>query len=161
VPAPILRLEDEVDGDLLARLEPDRDRLARPVGHGPALVEGQLGVEEVAMVLEEPLHPDAVAIEDLLVGLEREDDVTIGPVEPAVLLDERERVGGPVLAPRIDDVEVRDEEDGTARTCPVVPRHEVSLSRRRSEDMNVALRKPRGKGHGLRGGEREPMVTCA
>jgi hypothetical protein len=139
------------------------------------------------MVLEEPLHPDAVAIEDLLVGLEREDDVTIGPVallpvadqvrdpgrshrlvvhgaapvEPAVLLDERERVGGPVLAPRIDDVEVRDEEDGTARTCPVVPRHEVSLSRRRSEDMNVALRKPRGKGHGLRGGEREPMVTCA
>ncbi len=94
------------------------------------------------MILQEPFH--AVRSAALLVGGQREDDVAIrreplplqsneigdhdgiarlhvlrpAPIIIAVLLDELKRIGGPVLAPRFDHVEVADDENRPQRLAP-------------------------------------------
>ena len=98
-------------------------------------VQRVLGIDEVSMILQEPIHPVRRAA--LFVGRERQDDVAIrneplllqsneigdhdgiaglhvlraATVVVAVLLDELKRIGGPVLGSRFDHVEVADDEN--------------------------------------------------
>ncbi len=114
--------------------------------------------------------PRASASRILLVGLEREDDVAVGliafllvadhvrderrrhvfvvaraaSVEIAVLLDELEGIGGPVLRLRFDDVDMGEEEDRLARAGAVQPGDEVALARRRLEHLHVGVGKACG-----------------
>src|SRR5207248_899186 len=94
------------------------------------VVQHELGIDELPVIPDEPV--DAVAAAALLVRRERKNDVATraktlvlhpqqrrrhdgiailhilraAAVEVAVLLDELEGIGAPVLAPRLDHVEV-------------------------------------------------------
>ena len=122
------------------------------------------------MVLEQPLDPERVAVEDFLVGLERQDDVAIGLValllvadqvgdkgrrhvfvvaaaariEIAVLLDQLERIDRPVLAVGRHHVEMRHQQDRLARAGAAQPRDQIALARRRRERVDVGVRKAGG-----------------
>ena len=127
-------------------------------------VQAELGVNQIAVLGEQPL--DAVRRAAFLVGREREDHVAIGTVafldelddvgrhdrgavlhvlgaaavEEAVALEQRERVHRPVLAPRLDDVEVRQEKQRPLRAGAPKPRHEVALRRCRADHLDVGRR---------------------
>jgi hypothetical protein len=60
------------------------------------------------------------------------------PVVVAVLLDELERAGLPVFSLRVDDVEVREEEERTLFARAVQTRDEVHARRGRTENAHVA-----------------------
>ena len=68
--------------DLLGEL--NREAEGSPVAQRPAaaLVERELGVDQVAVVLQQPAHAVVRRIRKLLVGREREDDVALGLVAP-------------------------------------------------------------------------------
>src|SRR5207249_3547243 len=105
-------------------------------------VDAELGVDQVAPVGQKPR--DAVIVRGrLLAGRERQDQVAVGdealalepdqrrdqdrrsvldvdraaPVEVAVLLDQFVRIEGPVLAPRLDHVQVREKQDRAPRAA--------------------------------------------
>ena len=131
--------------DLLAGLDAIPDRLAILQPDPAALVEREFGIDQVAVVLEQPLDAEAIAVEDFLVGLERDDDVAIGLValvpvaneigdkgsrhifvvraaariEVAVVLGELERFDRPVVADSRNDIEMRNQEDRLARPAAV------------------------------------------
>ena len=65
------------------------------------------------------------------------------PVEIAVLLDQLERIDRPVLALRLDDVEMREQQDRLARAAAAQARDEIALARRGREDMHVGRRRSR------------------
>src|ERR1700690_2867876 len=72
-------------------------------------------------------------------------------VKVAVLLEELERVHGPVLAARFDDVEMADEQQGFLRARAVNARDQVAFAVVRSEHLHVACRKTgieQALGHG-------------
>jgi hypothetical protein len=144
VAALVVHLEAIVDHVLLAELHVVRDRFAGDGLAPAAFIQGVLGVDETALVLEEPL--DAVErTAAFLVGGERNDEVAVrlepfaleaneigdpdrglglivacaAAVEVAVLLDEGERVHAPVFALRLDDVRVGEQQE---RRCLPVPR---------------------------------------
>ena len=76
------------------------------------------------------------------------------PVEVAVLLHQRERVGGPVLAARLDHVEVGQQQQRLARPRPPEARHQVALARRRRQHLDVVGReagRAQAGRHGLGG----------
>ena len=130
-----LELERQVH--LLARLDFEHDVAAVERDSAARIgVERELGLaDEMPALGHEPADPRAVR---LLVGGERHDPVAIGgepvapgadqvedeerraglvvrgaaAVPPAVLLDERERVRGPVFAQSGDDVQVGEHEEG-------------------------------------------------
>ncbi len=106
-------------------------------------VQCELGVDQVAMVLQQPI--DAVRFAALLIRGQRQNQVPVGtvalateadegghqngvvhlhvlrpaPVEITVLLHELEWVGGPILTPRLYHVEVTDDQHRLAwRRCP-------------------------------------------
>jgi len=62
-------------------------------------------------------------------------------VEPAVLLRQRERIERPVLAFRLDHIEVRQEDHGRLRPRPTVANGEVLIARLRADDLDVAFGK--------------------
>ena len=104
-----------------------------------AFVQAELGVDQLALVLQQPLDA-VVRPAAFLVRRERDDDVAIGleafalvanqvrdpdrrlrlvvagaaAVEVAVLLGERERIHAPVFALRFHDVGVREQQDADA-----------------------------------------------
>ena len=155
--------------DLLRAIELIVQRLAVVADdRGAIVVEHEFGVDELAMVLQQPV--DAVRAAALLVRGEREDDVAIGaeafllhadegrhhdgvavlhilraaPVEVAVLFDELERIGRPVLAPRLHHVEVPDQQYRLVLTRTAKPHHHVFLAGVRPENGDVAVRKTGG-----------------
>ncbi len=124
-------------------------------------IENVLGVDQIAMILQQPI--DAIGFAAFFVGGEREDDVAIRPViflleanqrgdedgvaafhvlraaavEVAVLLDEFEGVDGPVFAAGFDHVQVPDEEDGLLRAGAAKARDHVAFALVGAEHVHV------------------------
>jgi hypothetical protein len=142
-----------------------------------AFVEGQLRVDEVAVVLDQPVH--AVGGARLLVRGQGDDDVAVGTiaflpqadeggdpdrghglvvaraaaVEEAVLLEEGEGIAGPVLAPSLHHVEMGEEEQRTPLPRAAQAGHEVSLAGLRRQHLYVGggeSGRAQPGGHGLR-----------
>src|SRR5450631_810377 len=80
VAALVLHLELIGQRDLFAGLDAVPDRLAVFQSDAAALVQCKFGIDQVAMVLEQPLDPETVAVENFLIGLERDDDIAFGLV---------------------------------------------------------------------------------
>ena len=68
-------IELEILKNLLARLDLVREVFALPHVAAAALVDRELGVDEVAVVLHEPV--DAVEVAALFVGRERQNQIPI------------------------------------------------------------------------------------
>ena len=119
------------------------------------------------MIFQQPIH--AVRLAALFIGGERQDDIPVGDesllfhaneardgnriavlhvlcsaaIVVAVLLDELEGIGAPVLAPRFHHIQVPDDEDGLAlrsRLTAIAGDH-VALAIIRTEHGNVRRRK--------------------
>ena len=125
------------------------------------VVQHELGIDELPVIPDEPV--DAVAAAALLVRRERKNDVATraktlvlhpqqrrrhdgiailhilraAAVEVAVLLDELEGIGAPVLAPRLDHVEVADEQHRPVLGCATEPHHQVLLALVETEHRDV------------------------
>ena len=141
--AAIVHVEPIADRDLLGGLHAVADRLAVLQPDAAALVQREFGVDQVAVVFQQPLNAERVGVQNLLVGLQRQDDVAIGLVAfllvadhvgdegrrhelvvaaaarviIAVLLDQLERIERPVLAPGRHHVEMRQQQDRLARAA--------------------------------------------
>src|SRR5579864_4660818 len=129
------------------------------------MIEHKFRVNQIAMILDQPIR--AVEIAALFVGGKGENDVAIrdiifllktkqsgdhdgvtifhvlsaASVEISVLLDELERVGSPVLAARLNHVEMSNEQDRFVRTRSVQAHDQVLLSIIRADDLNVSIGK--------------------
>ena len=81
VPAAIGDLELVGLIDLLGELDREAERAGRcAMRAAAALVDGELGVDQLAVVLQQPAHAIVRRIRKLFVGREREDDVALGLV---------------------------------------------------------------------------------
>jgi hypothetical protein len=141
-----------------------------------ALVEREFGVDQIAVVLQQPADADGVAVEDLLVGLQHQDDVAVGlvaflavpnhvgdeysrhelvvdgatAVEIEVLLGQLERIDRPVLAPRLNDIDMGEQHDRLAGAGAAQSRHQVAFARHRREHLQVWSAEPgaaQARGH--------------
>src|SRR3954469_6867392 len=79
--------QKEADRDLFRGLNAVADRLAVLQADAAAFVERELGVDQIAMVLQQPLDAEFVTIEDFLVGLKRQDDIAVGLVTLLLVAD--------------------------------------------------------------------------
>ncbi len=163
----------------LGGLQVDPARLAVLERDAAAFVQRELGVDEIAMVLDEVVDAVLVPVGDLLVRGQREDQVAIGlvafllvadqrrderrghelviaraaAVEVAVLLHELVRVGGPVRAQRFHHVDVGEQQDRLALARAVQACDQVAALRRCLERLHVRVGEARGLqtcGHRLR-----------
>jgi hypothetical protein len=141
-------------------------------------VHAKLSVDQVAMLLDEPIH--TVGRAAFLVGGKGEDEIARGfelfaldaqeggdecgvvafhvggaaSVEVAVLFTKDEGVRGPVGAAGLNDVEVSQEEDGTRGSRSEQADYKVALADDGGEDLYVARRESGGAeagGHGFGG----------
>ena len=169
VAAGVPGLEPEAHAHLLGGLHPQQHGppLARHLGSA-ALVQRELRLDQGAIVLQEPAHPvPRRARAELLVRGQGQDQVAIrhvafllvadqvghedrghglvvhraARVEVAVFLDQLEGIALPVLALRLDHVEVGQQEQRLLRAAALEPRHQVALLRRagRDDDPHVGL----------------------
>src|SRR5947209_1753046 len=131
MPAGIDDLECKVGKGLLRGADLHCDGLSIAAVHTARVyVQGEFGVDQIAMILKKP--PDSVGGSSFFIGGEGDNQIAGGPVaflaesdqrrdekcialfdvlcaaavKKSILLDELERIGGPVLAARFDDVEV-------------------------------------------------------
>src|SRR5580704_901273 len=130
-------------------------------------IDAVLRVDPLAMIFHQPV--DAVKIAAFFIGRQRQNQIAIGlvilslhanevgdqdrvaflhivgaaPEEVAILLDKFKRIGGPVLTPRLDDVEMPNKENRLALPCAVNARDEVLLPIIRSIDDDVVAGKSR------------------
>src|SRR5258706_7300036 len=137
VAALIFHFELIAQRNFFAGLDAVPDRLAVLHSDATALVQCEFGIDQVAMVLEQPLDSQAVTVQNFLVRLKRYDDIAIrlvafllvtneignkggrhvfvvaaaARIEIAVLLDQLERIERPVLAVGRHDVEMRQQQD--------------------------------------------------
>ena len=161
-----------VDRQLLGGLNLEGDPMAFGVKFAAgAFVQGELGIQQVTVVLRQPLRTVKLTAAFLTTGegeLERtRRHVVLGAqaheevrpdrglgfvveraacVEVAVLLDQRERIARPVLALGFDHVDVREQQDRLAvHVTTWVRRDEHAVFRVRGvgQEMQVALGKPR------------------
>jgi hypothetical protein len=128
------------------------------------VVQHELGVDEIAAILQQPV--DAVGRAALLVRSQRQDDVAVrtialgaiaqqrrhhdgdavlhvlraAAVEVAVLLQEHERIDRPVLAQRFDDVEMTDQQHRTLATRALEARDEVLLAPAGTDHLHIFSR---------------------
>ena len=170
VPAGIVHLELERHVHFFARLHRSHQALAvqdhRIAG---VHVEHVRRIDQIAMMAEQPF--DAVVIAAAFFARrQREDQVAVGAislllesqergdqngrpildvlraaaVEVAVLLHEGERIHRPVFALRLDDVEMREQEDRLFPTRPAKPRDKIAVLRTfETDDLHVRRWKPR------------------
>ncbi len=127
-------------------------------------INGELGVDQVAVVLDEPL--DAVVLAALFVGRQRENQIALrlialllqaqkgrhqrgvailhvlcaASVEVAVLFAENERVERPVGRLRFDHIEMPDEQNRPSGARSVIAHHQQALARRRNQHLYVVRR---------------------
>src|SRR3954471_10893215 len=160
-------LEVKILIDLLARLHLVGEVLAFAQVAAAAFVDRELGVEQVLVVLDQPLG--AVELAAFLVGGQHQNQIAVrcyplllqadqvgdelrchrlvvagaAAVEEAVLLDEGERIHRPVLALGFDDVEVGEEEERPVRAGAAEAEDQVALARIRSDDLHVRGREAR------------------
>ena len=80
-PPTFLHLEAVIHWDFLAGLYGIAQRFAISQTHTAAFVQSKCGVNQIAMVLDQPLNAHTVAVENFFVGLQGQDDVAIG-LEP-------------------------------------------------------------------------------
>jgi hypothetical protein len=130
--ARVLHFKNVVHRHLFADLNADAQGLAVLEADARAFVQRELGVDEIAVVVDQPLHAHAISIEDLLVGLEHNEYVPIGfaafppvtnkvgnergrhelivacpaAVEEAIVLQQLERIDRPVLTLCFDRIEM-------------------------------------------------------
>src|SRR5262245_53410559 len=178
VSARIARLDAEILVHLLARLHLVDQVLAFAHLTRSAFVQRELRVDELAAVLDQPV--DAVEAAAFFVRREGENEIAVrskalllqanqirrddrrhrfvvaraAAVEESVLLEEDERIERPVLAPRLDDVEVREEEEWLARAGPAIARDQIVLARIGAREHHVRRGESGGlqpRGHGLGG----------
>ena len=168
VPARVGHLEMEILIHLLAGLHFVRQVLALADVAAAAFVERELRIDQVLVVLDQPLG--AVEIAAFLVRGQRQDQIAIrceafflqpdqvgdemrrhrfvvgraAAVEEAVLLNQGERVHRPVLAFRVDDVEVREEEKRLAGAGAAEAHDQVALARIGADDLHVGGREAGG-----------------
>ena len=148
--------------ELLAGVDGKDGGLALVELHAAAVgVEHIFGIDEVAMVLDQPV--DAIRFAAFLIGGEREDDVAIGlkafavqaeegldqdgvgllhvlgaaAVVVAVFGYELEGVGGPVAAACFDDIEMADEQDGLFAAGAVIADDQILLAVVGAEQLHV------------------------
>ena len=176
----VLHLQPVGADILLAHLNIVRDALAVYHVAPAAFVQAVLGVDQVAVILEQPDHAvvraaaflvrgqgdDQIAIRlpalALVANQVRDPDGRLrfvvdsaAPVEVAVLFGELEGIHGPIRALRLHHVEVREQQQRFALAGPVITHHDVHLVRRRAQHLNVGSGKTLGLqtlGDGLRGG---------
>ena len=130
--------------------------------------------------------PISSSVADLLVRLQRHDDVAVGPITllfisdevrderrrrefvvggaaavvVAVFLGQFERVERPVGRKRLDHVEMSKQQDRLAGAGAAQSRHQIALARRRLEHLHVVARKAGGAQpccHGVGG---PPRIPC-
>ncbi len=163
----IFHLDLKIGVDFLAGLHSAIDFLAL-VAHEIAAIEiyAVFGVNPIAMMLEQPF--DAVEVPSFFIGGEREDQIAVrrearlfhadkifnqncgavfdvhgaATVEIAVFLDKLKRIGGPVFAAGLDDVQVGEKQDWFLLTGSMQARDEILLVIVRSCDDDVLLGEP-------------------
>ena len=81
VPARVLYFEAIISEHFFAGLDAVAQRLTISQTYAAAFVESKLSVDQITMVLDEPLDADRVAVANLLIRLECHNDVAIG-LEP-------------------------------------------------------------------------------
>jgi hypothetical protein len=74
--------------DFLAGLDAIADRLAVLEADAAAFVEGEFCVNQVSVVVDEPPDAKRIGVADLLVRLQRHDDVAVGPITLLFISDE-------------------------------------------------------------------------
>ena len=172
VAALVRDLQIEVAIELLGGLHGVEQLLAGALAPAAAFVQAELRLDQRAMIVDQPR--DAVVVAAFFIRGERDDDVALGlqaflsiadqvgdedrghrlvvggaaAVVVAVALDELERIeiGRPVFLVRLDDVEMREQQQRLLRAVTTQPRDEIALLRvaRRHEDAHVFLRKSCG-----------------
>jgi hypothetical protein len=78
VPALVPYIQLVTDRYFLAGLNTVTDRFAFFETHPAPFVQREFGIDQVAVIFQQPADPHDVAIEDLLVGFEHNDNVPIG-----------------------------------------------------------------------------------
>ena len=63
-------------------------------------------------------------------------------VEVAVFFEKDEGIYSPILAPRLNHVDVGEQQDGLARACAPIADHDVRLRRDHAADKNIGGREP-------------------
>jgi len=135
VAASILHLKLVTQRNFFARLNAVTNRLAILQSDRTTLIECKFSVDQIAVVLQQPLNPQGITVEDFLIGLQRNDNVSIrlvallhvadqvrnkgrrhelvigraASIEITVLLDQLERINRPVLASRLNHIEMREQ----------------------------------------------------
>ena len=164
MPALVAHFEAQIEIPLLGGLYLVRDTLAINQNSSAAFIETVLGVDQFAVILEEPR--DAVVwAAAFLVGCERNDDiairfVTLAPVadevgdpdgclrfvvagaaavEVAVLFGEGEGVKAPVFPLGFDDVDVREQENWLQLAGAVIADDEIGLGGDGAAEEEIGL----------------------
>src|SRR5258706_9252255 len=166
VAALIFDVELITQRNFFAGLDAVPDRLAVLQSDAAALVQCEFGIDQVAMVLEQPLDSQAVTVQNFLIRLERYDDIAIrlvafllvtneigdkrrrhefvvaaaACIEVTVFLNQLEWIERPVLAVSRHDVEMRQQQDRFAGAGAAQPSDQVALVRRWREHVNVGVR---------------------
>src|SRR5262249_31635710 len=147
-----------------------------------------LGVDQVTVLLDEPIDTivlsarffvggegnDQVAVRTVVLLLEADQvgDPDGGhgfvvngtaPVKVTLALEEFERIDGPVLAARLDDIEMREQQQRPTRPTGAVSSDQIASLRRRAENCNIGSSKAsvlQSGGHGLSGAGCVPCRMC-
>ena len=151
---------------LLGSLNIVRDTLAVHHLAFAAFIEAEFGIDQFAMILEQPVDA-VVRPAAFFVGGERHDDVAIGfvalalvanqignpdgrlrfvvcgaaAVVVAVLFGERERIQAPVFALGFDDIGVRQQQNRFELAGSVIAHNQIGLGGDRAADEDVGIRK--------------------
>ena len=149
--------------DLLGELDREAEGLAVAQCAPAALVDGELGVDQLAVVLQQPAHAIVRRIRKLFVGREREDDVALGLVarsdiadhvgdedrrhrlvvdgpasaEIAIGLLQLEGIEVPVLTLCLHDIEMGEKQKRPAHAGAAQSRHQVPLARTGGQNLDV------------------------
>ena len=130
-------VELEADRHFFAGLDAVADRLALVQTDAAPFIQGELRIDQIAVILQEPPDPHHVAVEDLFVGFKNDNDVAVGleaflpepdqigdksrrhefivtgaaAVEVPILLRELKGVVRPVLTAGRNDVDMSQQQD--------------------------------------------------
>ena len=158
---------------LFASLDAHAHRLASGVENAArTFVQGEVGVDQRAVVFQQVFDAVEWRRDDFLVAGGGQHDVALRPiafafvadqvveehrhhrlvvggaarVKVAALLDQLERVAGPVFAPGFDHIEMAEQQNRLLRTIAAQARDQVALFRRarRHDDLDVGRRNAAG-----------------
>src|SRR5258706_4211635 len=166
VAAFVAHLEAKIDDVFFTDLQIVGNFLALGFLAPSAFVESELGIDQLAVILEEPAHA-IVWSATLFVRGESHNDVAVGrkalllvlnqvgdpyrrlsfivagaaAIKETILLEELKRVHAPVLAFGFDDVNVREKENRFEGSRPVIANDEIGFLWTRADDEDIKFRK--------------------